>query len=81
VYCVSFNEIPNTSEQPISNLDGHRCDRSSSKPGTTMYKFTRKISDGTTTWWYYGTSGELSTGSYAFEDNSVMPYSASDPLA
>lgn len=81
VYCVSFNTIPNTREQPITNLNGYRCNRSSSKPGTKMYKFTRKISDGTTTWWYYGTSEEMSTGNYAFEDNSVMPYNASDSLA
>lgn len=77
VYCVSFNPIPGTK----SDLDGFRCDRAASKPGKKMYKFQRKISDGSSTWWYYGINEDLTKGDYAFEENSVTPYGASDSLA
>ncbi len=82
VYCVSLNAIPTSSGQKYSDLDGYRCTFSTSKPAKTMYEFTRKIimDDGSVRW-YYGSSPELSTGSYAFEDNSVTPYSSSDSLA
>ena len=76
VYCVSLNEIPGDK----SYLNGNRCARTDSKPGSKVYEFTRQVNDGTKTYWYYGKNEELDSGNFAFEDNSVTEYNESDSL-